>query len=104
MSRSITNSYGWRQQLVSHEIKISQWLRRRRLSVEATPILRHQSYESNSKKLWWFLHANRHRLDVVGVLFFRSRSRWASWASPLPFGVKFFDVSGKIEARVAVTF
>lgn len=24
-----------------------------------------------SKKLWWFLHANRHRLDVVGVLFFR---------------------------------
>ena len=80
---------------MSHEIKISQWLRRRRLSVEATPILRHQSYEINSKKLWWFLHANRHRLDVVGVLFFRSRSRWASWASPLPYGVKFFDVSGK---------
>jgi hypothetical protein len=57
-----------------------------------------------SKKLWWFLHANRHRLDVVGVLIFPSSLTVGELgSSPLPFGVKFLTFLKNRMRAIAVT-
>ena len=56
-----------------------------------------------SKKLWWFLHANRHRLELL-VSYFSVSLTVGELGFAVAFWCEVFSFLEKFSARVAVTF